>query len=123
MAVEWITELRVLQRAELEMGPKPLGRAQKIMCGSQTLEQEAVTLKLPWRPQDARAVGYLLRKAANRELNQRKRMKLLLTIRSANSSQQEKKSWRSEECFDIIHGDAEFGVCTAGFLPCFGDYS
>ena len=46
------------------------------MCGSQTLEQEAVTLKLSWRPQDdrdARAMGYLLRKAANREWNQPRR--------------------------------------------------
>ena len=46
------------------------------MCGSQTLEQEAITLKLPWRPQDVqdtRAMGYLLRKAANREWNQPRR--------------------------------------------------
>jgi hypothetical protein len=38
------------------------------MCVFQTLKQEAVKLKLTWRPQDvqdARAVGYLLRKAAN----------------------------------------------------------
>ena len=45
---------------------------QKIMCGSQTLEKEAVKLKLAWRPQDvqdAGAVGYLLRKANNREWN------------------------------------------------------
>jgi hypothetical protein len=34
-----------------------------------------------------------------------------------------KKEWRSEDHFDISHGDAEFGVCPAGFLPCFGDYS
>jgi hypothetical protein len=34
-----------------------------------------------------------------------------------------KKEWRSEDRFDISHGDAEFGVCPAGFLPCFGDYS
>jgi hypothetical protein len=37
------------------------------------LKHEAVALKLPWRLQDvpdARAVGYLLRKAANREWNQ-----------------------------------------------------
>jgi hypothetical protein len=37
------------------------------MCGSQTLKQEAVTLKLPWRPEDvrdARAMGYLLRKGS-----------------------------------------------------------
>jgi hypothetical protein len=40
------------------------------MYGSQILKQEAVKLKFPWRPQDerdARAVGYLLGKAANRE--------------------------------------------------------
>jgi hypothetical protein len=45
-----------------------LGGAQKIMCGSQTLKQEVVTLKLPWRPKDvkdAKAMEYLLRKAAN----------------------------------------------------------
>ena len=38
------------------------------MCGSQTLKQEVVTLKLPWRPKDvkdAKAMEYLLRKAAN----------------------------------------------------------
>ena len=53
------------------------------MCGSQTLKQEAVTLKLPWRPQDfqdARAIGYLLRNAANREWTQaRKRSSLQST--------------------------------------------
>lgn len=40
-----------------------------MMCRSQTLKV-AVKLKLPWRPQDvrdARAVGSLSRKAANRE--------------------------------------------------------
>jgi hypothetical protein len=50
-------ELRVLQRAELEKCCQPFGEAQKIMCGSQTLKQEAVTLKLPWRSQNARALG------------------------------------------------------------------
>jgi hypothetical protein len=43
-----------------------------------TLEQEVITLKLPWTPQDVRAVrvvGYLLRKAANREWNQPRRKK------------------------------------------------
>jgi len=34
-----------------------------------------------------------------------------------------KKEWRSEDRFDISHEDAEFAVCPAGFLPCFGDYS
>ena len=50
------------------------------MCGSQTLKQEAVTLKLPWRPQDVRdvrAMGYLLKKAANREWNQPRRKKFV----------------------------------------------
>ena len=54
---------------------KSFGGAQKIMCGSQTLEQEAVKLKLPWRPQDvrgARVTGCLPRKAANREWKQLK---------------------------------------------------
>ena len=40
---------------------------------SQTLKQEAVTLKLPWRLKDVRAMGYMLRKAANREWNQPRR--------------------------------------------------
>ena len=30
------------------------------------------------------------------------------------------RSWRSEECFDIRHGDVEFRVCTAEF-HCFLD--
>jgi hypothetical protein len=50
------------------------------MCGPQTLKQEAVTLKLPWRPQDVRdvrAVGYLLWKAANRKWNQPRRKKFV----------------------------------------------
>ena len=44
----------------------------------QTLKQEAVTLMLPWQFHDvgdAKAVGYLLRKAANREWNQPRRKK------------------------------------------------
>ena len=46
------------------------------MCGSQTLEQEVMKLWMPWRFQDirdARAMGYMLRKAANREWNQPRR--------------------------------------------------
>ena len=32
------------------------------------------------------------------------------------------RNWRSEEHFDIRHGDTEFGVCPAGlaFWFCFG---
>jgi hypothetical protein len=51
-------------------------RSPKDQLESQTLKQEAVTLKLPWRlkdVKDARAMGYMLRKAANRELNQLRR--------------------------------------------------
>ena len=41
---------------------------------SQTLTKEAVTLKLPWRLKDVKeAMGYMLRKAANREWNQPRR--------------------------------------------------
>ena len=50
------------------------------MCGSQTLEQEAVKLKLTWGPQDvkdARATGCLPRKAANREWNKPRRQNLV----------------------------------------------
>jgi hypothetical protein len=50
------------------------------MCRFQTLKEEAVTLKLPWRLQDvreARAMGNLLRKAVNREWNQPMRKKFV----------------------------------------------
>jgi hypothetical protein len=47
------------------------------VCGFKTLKQEAITLKLPWKPQDARAMGYLLRNAANREWNQPRKRSLL----------------------------------------------
>jgi hypothetical protein len=47
-------------------------RSRKDQVESQTLKQEDVTLKLPWRlkgVKDTRAIGYMLRKAANREWN------------------------------------------------------
>jgi hypothetical protein len=46
-----------------------LKRSPKDQVESQTLKQEGVTLKLPWRHKDvkdARAMGHMLRKAANR---------------------------------------------------------
>lgn len=78
---------------------------------------QAVKVKpgLPWRPQDvgdSRALGYLLRKAADREWSQPKREKCLVVNKS-------ERNWRSEECFDIRHGDIAFGVCPAGFLLSF----
>ena len=54
-----------------------------------------------------------MRKAGNIEWNQPKRMKFVEVIKA-------ERSWRSEECFDIRHGDAEFEVCPAGFWSCFG---
>jgi hypothetical protein len=49
--------------------PAP-SRSPKDQVESQTLKQEAVALKLPWRlkdVKDVRAMGYMLRKADNRE--------------------------------------------------------
>ena len=54
---------------------------------------------------------YLLKKVANREWNQPKNFVAV---------NKDKKNWRSEAHFDIRHGDAEFGVCPAGFQSCFG---
>jgi hypothetical protein len=54
-------------------------------------------------------MGYLLRKAANREWNQPKRKKYV----AANPTE---RTWRSEEPFDIRHGDAGFGVFAANFV-------
>ena len=53
-----------------------LRRSPKDQVESQTLKEEAVTLKLPWRlkdDKDARAMGYMLRNADNREWNQPRR--------------------------------------------------
>ena len=47
-----------------------LRRSPKDQVESQILKQEAITLKLPCRP---RAMGYMVRKAANREWNQPRR--------------------------------------------------
>jgi hypothetical protein len=50
-----------------------LRKSPKDQVESQTWKQEAVTLKLPWRLKDVkddRAMGYMVRKAANREWNQ-----------------------------------------------------
>ena len=68
-------ELRVLRGQSRKEMPA-LRRSPKDKVESQTLKQEAVTLKLPWRlkdVKDASAMGYMLRKAANREWNQPRR--------------------------------------------------
>jgi hypothetical protein len=56
------------------------------------LEQEAVKSKLPWRPQDvrnARTMGYLLRKTANREWNQPRRKKCVTVVKA-------ERNWASD---------------------------
>lgn len=71
---------------------------------------------LPWRPQDvgdARVVGYLQRKIADIEWNHSKRKNCV----SVNKAE---RSWRPEDWFGIRRGDAEFGVCPAGFWSYFG---
>jgi hypothetical protein len=57
---------------------------------------------------------YLLRKTGKREWTSPREC---VTVNTAE------KSWRSKEHFDIILGDTEFGVCSAGFQPCFGPVS
>jgi hypothetical protein len=47
------------------------------------LKQKAVTLKLPWRLQDfqdTRAIGYLLKKTANKDWNQPQRKKSVVAV-------------------------------------------
>ena len=69
----------------------------------------------PWRPLDnaeARAVGYLPKKTANRVWNQSNRKKCVSVNRA-------EKCCRSEEWFYIRHGDSETGVCPTGFWSFF----
>lgn len=80
----------------------------RILCGSQTLKQEAVTLKLPWRPKDvkdARATGYLLRKAANREWNRPRRKKFVIVNEDEKGVEDLKTALTSDMEM------AEFGMC------------
>ena len=63
-----------------------LSRSPKDQVEPQTLKQEAVTLKLPWGLKDlkdARAMWYMLRKAANREWIQLRRR----TFSAANNDE------------------------------------
>ena len=81
------------------------------MYGRQPLEQEAVKLKLPWRPQDVEmpepgdtCQGELLRGTGTSQREDS------VAVHSAETS------WRSEEPFlDIRHGNAEFRVCSTSF--------
>ena len=83
---------------------KPLNEGMKVKLG------------LPWRPRevrDARALGYLRRRGANRERNQSKGKKCAAVNRA-------ERTWRAEQCFAIRHGGAERGVCPAGVQTSFG---
>jgi hypothetical protein len=62
-------------------------------------------------------MGYLLRKAANRWWKQPRRK----NFDAVNKD--EKGVGDLKNFFEISHGDAKFGVCPAGFLSCFGNYS
>ena len=82
--------------------------------GPERLLCEAVVVKpgLPWRSQDvgdARAVGFMLRKVANREWNQPKRKKYVAVNKA-------ERSWSSHECFDIRHGDAIWSFPSCFFI-------
>ena len=67
----------ILQSMEFYRGQRwrsdaSLWKCPKDQVESQTLKQEVVTLKLSWRLKDikdARAMAYMLRKAANRKWN------------------------------------------------------
>ena len=88
------------------------------MCGSQTLKQEAVTLKLPWRPQDvqdARTMCYLLRKAASRDGTRSGERSLL---------QSTKMKKRVGDLKTALTSDMEMQSLQFGWFPAFfGDYS
>ena len=82
-------------------GVSPHGGLEKPLC-------QAVKVKpgLPWRPQnvgDARAMGYLPRKAPNKAWNQPRR-------KECSAISKAERSLRYEH-FDIRHRDAKFGIC------------
>ena len=56
-------------------------------------------------------MGYLPRRTANR---------MEPTQEKEACCTQVERSWRTKEHFDIRHGDAQFGVCPAGFQSYFG---
>ena len=88
------------------------------MCGTQTLKQEAITLKLPWRSQDsqdARAVGYLLRKTANRNYPRREK------FAAGNKDEKGVGYLRTTLISDMEMQSLEYAQLVV--LSCFGDYT
>ena len=75
-----------------------------------------VKLGLTWRPQDVgstRAVVNMFRRAVTWEWKQPKKKKCVAVNKV-------ERNWTSEECFDITHQNADFGVVSAAFLFGFG---
>jgi hypothetical protein len=76
--VEWINlSLQCYRQQSWRSDPSPLEESRRSCV---ILRKEAITMELPWRPQDvqdARAMTYLLKKAANGEWNQLKRKKFV----------------------------------------------
>jgi hypothetical protein len=62
-------------------------------------------------------VGYVLRKAANREWNQPKRKKFVAVNNDEKGGRDLKITLTSDRRFRV------WRVCSAAFLSCFGDYS
>jgi hypothetical protein len=90
--------LRMLQRAEFEKLCQPFGVAQ-IMCGSQTLKQEAGALKLPWRHQGiqvARALGHLLRRTAKKKMEPAQDKEVLAVNKDGKGVGDLKTTWTSD---------------------------
>ena len=111
----WILLLWLRKAAEAKTmtGVSPHGGSEATVWGCERPLYKAVKVnpRLPRRPQDAGnagAMGSLPVKAGNRVWNQPKRKRSNIADRA----------WRSEEHFDIRHGDAEFGVCPVGFQSC-----
>jgi hypothetical protein len=119
-AVEWVNLSLECYRGQSWRRCQPFVRSPEDHVWIPDSETRICNIEVALRPRDvwdARAVGYLLRKVAKRGVE------LVQEEEVCCSQQRWKRSWRSEDCFDISHGDAEFGVCPAGFLSCFEDYS
>ena len=121
-AVEWINlSLECYRGRSWRSGASLLEKPRRSFVDSQTLKQEAVTLKLPWRPHDiwnAKAMVYLLRKATNREWNQPSWKKFVIVNKDEKGVGDLKNSLISDTEMQSL----EFAqlVC---FLSWFGDYS
>jgi hypothetical protein len=61
-------------------------------------------------------MGYLMRKTAKREWNQPRRKKFVAVNKDKKGVGDLKTALTSDM-------EMQFGVCPAGFLSCFGDYS